>query len=102
MDNLAGGGAHLQQGRAADKSKSIFSAGLLIYQIISLSVPTLVLIACTIYHSDFSISVRGGENAKSAQSAISAIFLPRSSYLMISHAKDVRPVSLALSGSEGT
>ena len=33
---------------------------------------------------------------KSAQSAISAIFLARSSYLMMSRAKDVRPASLAL------
>ena len=38
---------------------------------------------------------------KSAQSAISAIFLAHSSYLMMRHAKDVRPASLALSGSEG-
>ena len=36
---------------------------------------------------------------KSAQSAISAIFLAHSSYLMMRHAKDVRPASLALSGS---
>ena len=56
MDNLAGGGAHLQEGRAVDKSKSIFSAGLLIYQKIFLSVPTLVLIVCAIYHFDFSTS----------------------------------------------
>ena len=40
------------------------------------------------------------------QSQLKAQFLPfflaRSSYLMMTRTKDVRPASLALSGSEGT
>ena len=71
MDNLAGGGAHLQEGRAADKSKSIFSAGLLIYQKIFLSVPALVLIVCAIYYFDFSTSEEG-----KMRSQLKAQFLP--------------------------
>ena len=87
MDNLAGGGAHLQEGRAVDKSKSIFSAGLLIGQKSFLSVLTLVLIVCVQYITLTSQPKRRRKYEVSSKRNF-CHFLAHSSYLMMRHAKD--------------